>query len=79
MIFSVDILIGMGDINSIRQRRRQMQTRRQIDRTSIEYLEMRTSMMSNESLREIAKRRDVEGSVARRELARRDLEIGLAE
>jgi hypothetical protein len=56
-----------------------MQTRRQIDRTSIEYLEIHMSMRSNESLREIAKRRDMEGSVARRELARRDLEIGLAE
>jgi hypothetical protein len=30
-------------------------------------------MMSNESLREIAKRRTLEGAVARRELAKRDL------
>jgi hypothetical protein len=55
-----------------------MTSRRQIDRTSIDYLYIRASMMSNESLRELAKRRDTEGAVARRELDRRDLEVGLA-
>jgi len=35
-------------------------------------------MMSNESLREIAKWRDLEGAIARRELARRDDEVTFA-
>jgi hypothetical protein len=52
-------------------------TRRQLDRTSIGYLDLRAAMMSNEALRQLAKRRGFEGAVARRELAKRDLEAGL--
>jgi hypothetical protein len=52
--------------------------RRRIDRASIDHLYLRASMMSNESLREIAKWRDLEGAVARRELARRDDEVTFA-
>ena len=52
---------------------------RQIDRTSIDHLYVRASMMSDEALRDFAKRRGFEGAVARRELATRDREIGLAE
>ena len=57
-----------------------MTTRRQIDRTSTYYWQDMVRMMSNESLREYAReRRSTMGIYARAELARRDLEIGLAE
>jgi hypothetical protein len=56
-----------------------MTSRRQIDPTSIDYLYIRASMMSDESLREFAKQRGFEGAAARRELAKRDLQVGLAE
>lgn len=43
-----------------------------LDRTSTEYLERCVALYSNETLRELAKRRDGKGWHARRDLARRD-------
>ena len=50
-----------------------------MNRTSIDHLYVRASIMSDEALREFAKQRGFEGAVARRELAKRDLEVGLVE
>ena len=56
-----------------------MTRRRPVDRTSSDYQHSVAAMMSNESLREFAKKPKGFGVIARMELARRDLEVGLAE